>query len=256
MAAAALNAAASRVSSLKTAIAGKESAVRTKEAMVKSLEADVQRLVETESFKSVTAPFAGVITRREAEVGSLVNAGNSGKGNQLFSLAGDDSLRIHVNVPQDMSARIKTGQSAGVFIKEFPGVTFKAKVRRTASAVDLSTRTLLTELELDNSEHKLLSGTYADAVFDVPSNGTTMLIPSNALLVNKSGAQVAVVDSIDTVHLKVVSLGKDFGQTVEVLNGLAANDELVVNPPDNLRNDERVDIVNRPKAPTATVAAK
>ena len=250
-----VNAAKAHVNSLKTAIAGKEAVVKTKDAMVRSYEADVQRLVELESFKSVIAPFDGVITKRLSDVGSLINAGNAGKGRELFTIVSDDSLRIQVSVPQDVAARITTGQTVDVSIKEFPTTVFKARVKRTAGAIDLSSRTLLTELELPNPDHKLLTGTYAEAVFTVPSSKSAFVVPANALLVNKAGVQIAVVGALDSIHLTHVTLGKDFGDSVEVLSGIALTDELIVNPADNLREAEKVEVKNREAGKAQPVVA-
>jgi multidrug efflux system membrane fusion protein len=205
-------------------------------------EANVRRLQQLESFKHVYAPISGVITRRNTDVGALITAGSAGTGKELFDVAQVDPLRVFVSVPQTNAPSIRAGLPAYIELREYPGQKFAGKVVRTADSIDPATRTLLTEIELPNREGHLLPGSYAEVHFAVPIQITRMSIPVNALLFRPEGPRVAVVGSDHKVHLKAITIGRDFGIKVEILGGLDANDQIVVNPADSLEEGQEVNI--------------
>jgi RND family efflux transporter MFP subunit len=237
----------------ESALATRESTIKGREAAVSSLEASMRRLEEIQGFKKIVAPFDGVVTRRRAEVGMLVSAGNPQNAQELFVVADADRLRIKISVPQSYAPSIEVGQPAQVSAPEYPSRTFKATVARTAGAIDPAARTLAVELELENSDGALLPGAYARVSLKLCRPESTLTVPVNALVSRTDGPHVAVVAGQGTVQLRKVQLGRDYGQTVEVLSGLHGDDSLVVNPPDDLADGEKV-IVSAP--PPAAGKAK
>jgi len=205
-------------------------------------EANVRRLQQLESFKHVYAPISGVITRRNTDVGALITAGSSGTGKELFDVAQVDPLRVFVSVPQSNAPAIRAGLPAYIELREYPGQKFSGKVVRTADAIDPATRTLLTEIDVPNPRGHLLPGSYAEVHFAVPVQITRLSIPVNALLFRPEGPRVAVVGSDHKVHLKAISIGRDYGTKVEILGGLDAKDQIVVNPADSLEEGQEVNI--------------
>ena len=205
-------------------------------------EANVRRLQQLESFKHVYAPISGVITRRNTDVGALITAGSSGTGKELFDVAQVDPLRVFVSVPQSNAPAIRAGLPAYIELREYPGQKFSGKVVRTADSIDPATRTLLTEIDVPNPRGHLLPGSYAEVHFAVPVQITRLSIPVNALLFRPEGPRVAVVGSDHKVHLKAISIGRDYGTKVEILGGLDANDQIVVNPADSLEEGQEVNI--------------
>jgi RND family efflux transporter MFP subunit len=205
-------------------------------------EANVRRLQQLESFKHVYAPISGVITRRNTDVGALITAGSSGTGKELFDVAQVDPLRVFVSVPQTNAPSIRAGLPAYIELREYPGQKFSGKIVRTADSIDPATRTLLTEIELPNHDGHLLPGSYAEVHFAVPIQVTRMSVPVNALLFRPEGPRVAVVGADHKVHLKPITIGRDFGIKVEILGGLDANDQIVVNPADSLEDGQEVNI--------------
>jgi membrane fusion protein, multidrug efflux system len=205
-------------------------------------EANVRRLEQLESFKHIYAPFSGVITRRNIDIGALVNAGNSGQSKELFNLAQVDPLRVFVSVPQMNAPSIRPGMPAYIELREYPGQKFMGKVARTADAIDPGTRTLNTEIDVPNHDGRLLPGAYAQLHFAVPIVTTRMSVPVNTLLFRAEGPRVAVVGADHKVHLKTVIIGRDFGTKVEVLGGLDPTDQIVVNPADSLEDGQEVNI--------------
>jgi len=205
-------------------------------------EANVRRLQQLESFKHVYAPISGVITRRNTDVGALITAGSSGTGKELFDVAQVDPLRVFVSVPQSNAPAIRAGLPAYIELREYPGQKFSGKVVRTADSIDPATRTLLTEIDVPNPRGHLLPGSYAEVHFAVPVQITRLSIPVNALLFRPEGPRVAVVGSDHKVHLKAISIGRDYGTKVEILGGLDANDQIVVNPADSLEDGQEVNI--------------
>lgn len=221
-----------------------------KKAAEESAAANVARLRDLESFKRVLAPFDGVVTQRNTDIGALINAGQS-SGNALFRVADLSKLRVYVLVPQPYAAATRPGIGAALSFAEHPGERYPATVVRTANALDPTLRTLQVELQVDNSKGTLFPGSYTDVHFKVPGSGETLRLPANTLLFRAQGMQVAIVDSGDRVHLKTIVPGRDFGKTIEVLSGVTADDNVVLNPSDSLVDGAAVRIAPPPpnKAP-------
>ncbi len=214
-----------------------------KQAMVQSAAANLQRLEELESFKRVYAPFSGVITKRNVDIGTLINAGNGGTSvREMFDLAQTDPLRVYVDVPQTYVDSIHVDMKACLELAELPGRNFCGKVVRTAGAVDPSTRTLLTEVDVPNPSKTLLEGEYAQVHFDAKVTGEHLSVPNNALLFRPNGTMVAVVGPDNKIDLKKLTIGRDLGASVEVVGGITSKDAFVINPPDSLDQGEQVKI--------------
>jgi RND family efflux transporter MFP subunit len=239
--------------------------LEAKVASVNSSEANVRRLEDLESFKHVYAPFSGVITRRNVDIGTLINAGNGGASQQLFSLAQTDPIRVYVSVPEAYAASIHAGLGAFLELTQYPGQKFQGKVVRTAEAIDPSTRTLLTEVDVPNHTGALLPGGYAQSHLQVMVSGARLAVPVNALLFRSEGLRAVVVGADHKTHLKSLSIGRDYGTSLEVLQGLDASDWIVLNPADSLEEGQEVHVkeiaLNRAPAqpapqPSATPGAK
>jgi RND family efflux transporter MFP subunit len=198
-------------------------------ANLAAADANLQRLQQLEAFKHVTAPFAGVITKRNIDVGDLIDT----SGKPLFLLSQTDPLRVYVSVPQSYANLVKTGQSVVVTQAELQNQPFKGQVTRTSASIDASTRTMQVEVSLPNKDGALLPGAYVQVALPL-SASATLSVPSNALLFRGEGTRVAVVDGKGKVTLRAVTLGRNNGTTVEVTGGLQATDRLVLNPPDAL----------------------
>ena len=211
--------------------AEKQSDLALKAAVVEGAQAEVHRLEELQSFARITAPFAGTITARQTDVGQLISAGS---GRELFRLAQTGTLRVYVRVPQTIARGIAAGQTAEVRIPEFPGRFFPAKVVRTAGVMDAQSRTLLTELEVDNARGEMLAGSYAQVRFPEAKLDTKLTLPSNTLLFRAEGPQVGVVLADGKVVLRSIKLGRDFGAAVEIIEGIQASDRVILNPSDSL----------------------
>ncbi len=205
-------------------------------------DANVRRLQQLESFKHVYSPISGVITKRNTDVGALITTGSTGQGRELFDVAQVDPLRVFVSIPQINSPSIRVGLPASIELREFPGQKFSGKVVRTSDAIDPATRTLLIEIDVPNHDGRLLPGAYAEVSFAVPIQITRMSIPVNAILFRSEGPRVAVVGSDHKVHLKPIQIGRDFGTKVEILGGLDANDQIVLNPADSLEEGQEVNV--------------
>ncbi|MHB8519552.1 MAG: efflux RND transporter periplasmic adaptor subunit [Limisphaerales bacterium] len=211
--------------------AEKTAALATGSAAVEAARANVRRLEELQSFERVVAPFDGVITERKTDIGQLVNAG---AGVELFRLAQTRTLRVFVRVPQTWSQFIVPGQTAELLLTERPDRAFPAKIVRTAGAIDPDSRTLLTELQVDNERGEVLAGAYAQVRFQLPADRATLVLPANTLLFRAEGLQAGVVGADGRVELRTITLGRDFGTSVEVLAGVTANDRVILNPSDSL----------------------
>ena len=218
------------------AVSRQEAAERQADQQVKSAAAEgaranVRRLEELQRFTRVTAPFAGVVTARRIDVGELVPANGT---RELFRVAQTGRLRVFVRVPQTVAPGIAVGQEAALSVPEHPGRAFPARVVRTAGALDAASRTLLTELEVDNAKGEILAGSFAQV--RLAGNGVTvpLTLPSNALLFRSEGQQVGVVGADGRVTLRTLTLGRDFGPTVEILGGVGPGDQVINNPPDSL----------------------
>ncbi|HLW53368.1 MAG TPA: efflux RND transporter periplasmic adaptor subunit [Candidatus Angelobacter sp.] len=216
------------------------SAYTQSRANLAAADANVRRLEELEAFKRVYAPFSGVITRRNIDIGALINAGSAGQTKELFDLAQFDPLRVYVSVPQADATSIKAGMPAYIELREYPGQKFTGKVARSADAIDMSTRTMLTEVDVPNRDGRLLPGAYAQVHFAVPVATVRISVPVNALLFRPEGARVATVGSDQKIHLAAVIIGRDFGNKIEILGGLKPTDDIVVNPADSLEEGESV----------------
>ena len=221
------------------------------EANLRAAKANVANLREVLRFGAVLAPFSGVVTSRTVDLGALVVAGAAAAARPLLTLVQTDTVRVMLNVPQSAAVRVRTGMRARVLVRDAGDSAASGTVVRTAGAIDPVTRTLLTELHIPNRARALLPGMYAQVQFTVPSTGASLRIPAIALIVRGEGTLVARVEN-DTVQLVPVTLGRDFGTSLEVLDGVKAGDALVVNPPESLSDGLRVRAVARGggKAPT------
>jgi RND family efflux transporter MFP subunit len=211
-----------------------------KKANVQSAEANVRRLEEMKSFQHVYAPFAGVITRRNVDTGTLINAGNTGSSQQLFYLAQMSPLRVYVRVPEIYANAVRTGLGAYLELAQYPGQRFEGKVARTSEAIDAGTRTLLTEVDVPNHNGALLPGGYAQVHLQVKVTGARLTVPVNALLFRSEGLRAVVVDANHKTHLRQLTVGRDYGTALEILQGLDANDWIVLNPADSLEEGQEV----------------
>lgn len=219
-----------------------------KAAAVTSARANVQRLRELQGFARVTAPFDGVVTARNTDVGALVVAGGAAS-QPLFHVSSNRKLRVYVDTPESLTAGIAPGLKAELRFVSQPGKSFPAKVTSTATAISASKRTLLTQLEVDNASGTLLPGAYAEVHFKLPVRIDTLRVPGNALLFRADGLSVVTVDAQDTLQIKTITQGRDFGKEVEVLSGLNPDDRIVLNPPDSALSGTAVRVtVFKPKA--------
>ena len=203
-------------------------------------DANVKRLEQLESFKNVYAPFTGVLTRRNVDPGALINAGAGGK--ELFDMAKLDTLRVFVNVPQAYVPAVKVGMETIITLQELPGQKFKGKVARTSESIDPTTRTLLTEIDVPNPDGRLLPGSFGQIHFAVPDNVNKITIPVNAMLFREEGPRVAVVDQNGIVHLRPITIGRDYGATLEILGGIDSSEQIIVNPSDSLEEGQKVQV--------------
>lgn len=204
-----------------------------KQAAVKSAAANVARLHDLQSFKRVTAPFDGIVTLRNTDVGALINAGQT-TGSELFRIADIRRLRIFVRVPENFAAATKTGLQASLTFAEQPNRSYTAQIVRTSNSLDPALRTLQVELSLDNADGEVFPGAYAEVHFKLTGNTAALRLPANTVLFRAAGLQVATVDSTHHIKLKSIVQGRDFGQSIEVLSGIETSDLVVLNPPDSI----------------------
>jgi RND family efflux transporter MFP subunit len=219
----------------------KEGDAAAKTAAADSAAANVARLRDLESFKRVVAPFTGVITARNTDVGALINAGQS-SGSELFRIADTHKLRIYVRVPEPFAAATTPGLEAQLRFAEQANRSFLAKVVRTSNSLDPTLRTLQVELELDNAKSEIFPGAYAEVHFKLPPSAETLRLPANTVLFRSAGLQVATLDNQQRVKLKSIVQGRDFGNSIEVLSGLAPHETVVLNPPDSITDGVQVRI--------------
>jgi membrane fusion protein, multidrug efflux system len=220
-----------------------------KKAQVLAAQHEVGRYHALEEFKNIVAPFDGVITSRDTDVGNYVNAmggdvSSRGAADQLFTVADVHKLRLFVSVPQDYADMLKPGLEATFTLPQYPGRQFKATLLTTANAFNPQTRTVVTELVAQNPDNLIWPGTYATVEFDLPTNRSVLVVPEQALLFRDQGMQVAVVDSDDKVHLQNVKLGLNLGQNVQILSGLNPTDRIIANPSAGTLEGEKVQIVS------------
>jgi RND family efflux transporter MFP subunit len=214
-----------------------------KKATVDSAQSNVNRLADLQSFEKIYAPFDGVITARNTDVGQLIDSGSSGGvGRELFHVAAIRTLRVYINVPQQYSVAAKPGILAELTLAQFPGRKFQGKLVRTANAIDLASRTLLVEVDVDNSTGELLPGAFTEVHLKIPTDIPSYILPVNTLIFRAQGLQVATVGNDNRAKLISVVLGRDFGATVEVVSGLTDADRVIVSPPDSLVDGEQVQI--------------
>jgi membrane fusion protein, multidrug efflux system len=209
-------------------------------ANLAAADANVRRLEELESFKHVYAPFSGVLVKRNVDPGALINAGSAGV--ELFILAKVDPLRVFTNVPQAYSPAIKNGMPAYITLQEIPGQKFRGTVARTAEAIDPATRTLLTEVDVPNKDGRLLRGSFGEVHFSPKSTAEKVTVPVNAMLFRREGAQLAVVGADNKVQLRSITIGRDYGTTLEVLGGVTFEDRIIINPADSLEDGQTVNV--------------
>ncbi len=215
-------------------------------ANLAAAEANVGRLRKLQGFNQVTAPFDGVVTRRNIDVGDLVNAGNGGTGQALFAVAQVDPLRLYVYVPQVYAPEIKVGAQVSVTLAERSGEPYQGTVARTARAIDTATRTMQVEIRVPNPTGALIAGSYVQVTLPVSVDAQALVVPTNVLLFRPEGTRIALVDSGGRVQLASVKLGTDFGTRVEVLSGLAVTDRMILNPPDSLADGDVVTLTTPP----------
>jgi RND family efflux transporter MFP subunit len=214
-------------------------------AAVKSAEANVQNLTVQQNFEKIVAPFPGIVTRRSTDVGDLIAAGSdtaAGASKELFHIVRTNILRVFVHVPQVYASRVSLGTPASVQLIEFPGETFSGKIANISGALDPTTRTLAVEVQVPNPHGRLYPGAYGQVQFTLPVDPRPMIVPAGTLLFRKEGMQVGVVASDGHVQLKPVTIGRDFGTTVEVVSGLQSGDRVISNPSDSLATGTAVHI--------------
>jgi RND family efflux transporter MFP subunit len=214
--------------------------LEAKETAVTSSRANVKRLEQLHAFGKITAPFDGVITARNIDVGALIDSGSNAR--ELFHEAAVHRLRVFVNVPEVYSRAARTGMKADLTLTEFPGRTFTGTLARTAQSIDVASRTLLTEIDVENPKGELLPGSYAEVHLKLGSATSTFTLPVNAVIFRTEGVLVALVRAGGHVALQPVTLGRDYGNSVEVVAGLNGDEQIIVNPPDSIANGETVHV--------------
>jgi RND family efflux transporter MFP subunit len=208
---------------------------------VESARSNVKRLEDLQSYEKIYAPFDGVITARNTDIGALIDPGSSGgTARELFHIAAINRLRVFVNVPEVYSPHIKSGLRADLVLAEFPGRNFQGTVVRNSGAIDNATRTLLTEIDVDNTSGELKPGGYVEIHLALPTSVTTFTLPVNATIFKSAGMQVATVKDGKTIALKSITPGRDFGTDIEVLAGLKGDESVVLNPPDSLTEGQQI----------------
>ncbi len=224
-----------------------EQAIAAARSNVGSAEANVGRLQEMQGYETVKAPFDGVITARNTDVGALINAGNGGQ--ELFHIAAVNKLRVFVNVPEAYARSAVAGVPADLTLSEFPGRHFRGTIARTSESFDAGTRTLLTEVDLDNAGATLKPGAYAEVHLTLPAAVRSLILPVGAILFRSEGLRAAVVRNGDTVVLVPIILGKDYGSEVEVVSGLNASEPVILSPPDSITSGVKVRVVENGQTP-------
>ncbi len=224
-------------------------------AQVKSAQANVDRLVAEESFKRLVAPFDGIVTARETDIGALINVGaGAANGLELFVVSETSKLRVYVNVPQNYVPSVPPGTQATISVPEHPGKTYSGTVEASAQAVDPSTGTTLMQLIVDNRAGEMMPGDYASIHLQIAGRANVLSVPSSALIFDATGLSIATVGADNRVVLKPVSIERDLGAVVELASGLASNDRVIESPPDGIANSVEVRIAGA--ASSATVAGR
>jgi RND family efflux transporter MFP subunit len=220
----------------------KDEDLASKAGAAKAAKADLERLQAMKGFARITAPFDGVVTRRTADIGALVNAGPASSGDPLFAVADMHLLRLYVNVPQSYSAQIVPGMTVSLSVPEYPGKTFPARLVSTSGAISAQSSTLLVEFEADNKDGLLKPGEFAQVSMGLPATASKLRLPASALIFRAAGLQVATVTQDRRVVMKPIALAADLGTQVIVQSGLSAKDRVVVDPPDSLSAGDKVRI--------------
>jgi len=230
----------------------KISVAASNDAQVQAARANVQRLRELSGFQKITAPFDGVVTARNTDIGQLIAAGNN-TGPELFRVADMRRLRLYVRVPQTYAAMMKSGLSADLIFPDRPGKVYTAKLDSTSSAIDQASRTLLAQLSVDNRNNELLPGAYTEVHFKLPEGAASdaYKVPANVLLFRGDGMKVATVGGNGQVILKPVTIGRDYGSDIEIVQGLAADDKVILSPPDSLTDGVNVRVAPPPPGKVA-----
>ncbi|KQW23220.1 RND transporter MFP subunit [Afipia sp. Root123D2] len=219
----------------------------SKEAQVKAMQANVDRLQALAGYKRVEAPFDGIVTERNTDVGALISGG-AGTGPAMFVVSDVKKLRVYVNVPQSYLTAIRTGSQAMISVPEYPGRTFPATVETSSQSVDAGSGTTRMQLGFDNSKGELRPGGYADVTLKLTSESQPLSIPASALIFNNSGLRVATVDSSDRVLFKTVTIARDLGREIEIATGLASDDRIIVTPLDGIADGDKVRIADSSKS--------
>jgi RND family efflux transporter MFP subunit len=206
-------------------------------------EAEVQRLEALQSFEKVTAPFDGVITARNYDLGALLSATTSGGGKELFQIEQNDRLRVFVKVPQAYASSVKAGQKAGLVVRNYPGRSFEGTVTRSTGSIDPATRTLRVEIDVENRENLLFAGMYGQVHFEIMQDRPPLLVPTAALVYNADGLSLAIVRG-GKVHFQKVSTGRDLGMEMEILEGLVGDEMIISNPGEQIREGSEVQVVS------------
>jgi RND family efflux transporter MFP subunit len=244
---------------LKTQVVSQQAAdnatsdAAAKKAIADAAQANVRQLEAMETFKTIVAPFDGVVTKRNTDIGALINAG-SGAGQELFEVSDMDTVRIYVQVPQAFTAQLHPGLKATFEVPQYPGQHFDASLVTTSNAMDVSSRSMLVELQADNSDGKLSPGTYCQVHFQVPGDPTMVRVPATALIPGDHGMQVALLGDGNKVVLKSIQLGRDFGDSVEVTAGLSPSDRVIDSPPETLQSGDAVQLAAATPTSTSTQA--
>lgn len=211
-------------------------------AIVDANQANVKQLETLQSFEKIYAPFDGIITARNTDIGALIDSGSAGGvKTDMFHLSQVDRLRVYVNVPEEYARATTIGLTADLTLAEFPGRQFTGKLVRTSEAINYATRTLTAEVDIHNPTGQLLSGAYAEVHFKVPGQVSTYILPVNTLLFRKEGLRVAIVNN-GKAELIPVTPGRDFGDSIEIVSGLRGNESVIVNPPDSITAGEKVQV--------------
>ena len=232
----------------------KAGAAAANKAIADAAQANVRQLEALESFKSIVAPFDGVVTQRNTDVGALINAGSTA-GQELFEVSDLHRVRIYVQVPQAFSADLRPGLKATFTMPQYPGRKFDATLVTTSNAMNAVSRSMLVELQADNSDGKLLGNTYCQVRFEIPGDPNMVRLPATALMPVNQGVQVAVLGGDNKAVLKPIQLGRDFGDSVEVTAGLAPQDRVIDSPPETLQSGDAVQLAAATPSPTSTQAA-
>jgi RND family efflux transporter MFP subunit len=214
--------------------------LEAKVTAVTSAKAGVRRLEQLHAFGKITAPFDGVVTARNTDVGALIDSGSNAK--ELFHVAAVHRLRVFVNVPEIYSRAARPGMKADLTLTEFPGRPFTGTLARTAQSIDVGSRTLLTEIDVENPKGELLPGSYAEVHLKLPTEASTYKLPINAIIFRTEGVRIAMVDAAGKVILQPVTLGRDYGNSVEVVSGLSGGERIIINAPDSIEAGQTVRI--------------